>query len=126
MPLRQRDGWINAAAMHHRNEEYYRGLLDQIGAALGTEAYTSDDGSMQDSVLRSKVPELVLARLTPSEPTEAMLTAAHDWSYAKYGKPIGNDAAIGCWRAMRDAAAPAAADRQATDRFSAKVRELVR
>jgi hypothetical protein len=35
---------------------------------------------MQDSVLRSKVPELVLARLTPREPTEAMLTAAHDWS----------------------------------------------
>jgi hypothetical protein len=33
--VRQRDGWINAAAMHHRNEEYYCGLLDQIGAALG-------------------------------------------------------------------------------------------
>jgi len=34
------------------------------------------------------------------EPTEAMLNAARDWSDKKYGKPIGNDAAIGCWNAM--------------------------
>lgn len=41
---------------------------------------------------------------TPSRvPTEAMLTAARDWSDKKYGKPIGNDAAIGCWQAMWDA-----------------------
>lgn len=40
----------------------------------------------------------------PREPTEAMLNAARDWSYTKYGKPIGNDAAIGCWQAMFDAA----------------------
>lgn len=33
-------------------------------------------------------------------PTAAMLDAARDWSVAKYGKPIGNDAAIGCWQAM--------------------------
>jgi hypothetical protein len=38
------------------------------------------------------------------EPTDAMLTAARDWSYAKYGQPIGNDAATGCWQAMFDAA----------------------
>jgi hypothetical protein len=99
--VRQRDGWINAAAMHHRNEEYYRGLIDRIGVALGPDAYTSDDGSVQDSVRRSKVPELVLARLAPIEPTEAMLNAARDWSAAKYGRPIGNGAAIGCWRAMQ-------------------------
>ena len=40
-------------------------------------------------------------------PTEAMLIAARDWSQKKYGKPIGDDAAIGCWNAM-SAAAPAA------------------
>ena len=34
------------------------------------------------------------------EPTEAMLDAARDWSREKYGKPIGNDGAIGCWQAM--------------------------
>lgn len=41
----------------------------------------------------------------PREPTEAMLIAARDWSQKKYGKPIGDDAAIGCWQAMFDAAA---------------------
>jgi hypothetical protein len=34
------------------------------------------------------------------EPTEEMLNAARDWSYKKYGKPVGNDGAIGCWKAM--------------------------
>lgn len=38
------------------------------------------------------------------EPTDAMLIAARDWSVAKHGLPIGNDAAIGCWQAMIDAA----------------------
>jgi hypothetical protein len=37
---------------------------------------------------------------TPLEPTEAMLDAARDWSIKKYGRGIGNDAAIGCWKAM--------------------------
>ena len=36
----------------------------------------------------------------PREPTEAMLDAARDWSAKKYGQPIGNDAARGCWAAM--------------------------
>ena len=40
----------------------------------------------------------------PVEPTDAMLRAARDWSYTQYGKPIGNDAARGCWKAMIDAA----------------------
>lgn len=36
----------------------------------------------------------------PLEPTEEMLIAARDWSYEKYGKAIGDDAARGCWKAM--------------------------
>lgn len=40
-----------------------------------------------------------------TEPTEAMLNAARDWSVSKYGIGIGNDAAIGCWKAMHAAAA---------------------
>ena len=43
----------------------------------------------------------------PEQPTEAMLNAARDWSVKKYGQGIGNDAAIGCWKAML-AAAPSA------------------
>lgn len=38
--------------------------------------------------------------LVPVEPTREMLEAARDWSYKKYDKPIGNDAAQGCWKAM--------------------------
>ena len=41
--------------------------------------------------------------VVPIEPNETMLIAARDWSHKKYGKPIGNDAAKGCWKAMRDA-----------------------
>jgi hypothetical protein len=37
-------------------------------------------------------------------PTVAMLEAARDWSIKKYGKPIGDDAAVGCWKAMSGAA----------------------
>lgn len=44
------------------------------------------------------------SKAAPAHPTEAMLDAARDWSDAKYGKPIGNDAAIGCWNAMLAAA----------------------
>lgn len=37
------------------------------------------------------------------EPTEKQLNAAWEWSRVKYGKPIGNDAATGCWQTMIDA-----------------------
>jgi len=40
----------------------------------------------------------------PMEPTEEMLNAARDWSVKKYSQGIGNDAAIGCWKAMLTAA----------------------
>jgi len=38
--------------------------------------------------------------LVPYDPTTDMLKAAQYWSSRKYGKPIGNDAAIGCYHAM--------------------------
>jgi hypothetical protein len=55
----QRDGWMETARQHCRNEEYYRGLLDEIGEILGPEAFISDDGSIQQDVVRAKLPELV-------------------------------------------------------------------
>ncbi len=42
--------------------------------------------------------------LLPMEPTLEMLLSARDWSATKYGKPIGDDAAKGCWGAMISAA----------------------
>jgi hypothetical protein len=38
--------------------------------------------------------------VVPAVPTDAMHTSARDWSAAKYGKPIGIDASMGCYRAM--------------------------
>jgi len=61
------DAWIETARQHANNEEYYRGLLDRIGERVGPSAYVSDDGSVQDSVLRAKVPELVSALLDELE-----------------------------------------------------------
>jgi len=46
--------------------------------------------------------DAVLAVL--EKPSEAMLDAARDWSGDEYGKPIGNEAAIGCFTAMIRAA----------------------
>ena len=60
--IAQRNAWCDTAAQHLKNEDYYRGLVIKIGAMLGPDAYISDDGSVQDSVLCAKVPDLV-ARL---------------------------------------------------------------
>lgn len=52
-------GWMEMAAQGQRDVEFYQCILNQIGELLGIAAYTSDDGSIQDSVLRIKLPELV-------------------------------------------------------------------
>ena len=44
---------------HVKNEEFYRGLLDQCAEHIGEEAYTADDGTVYESPVRLKVPELV-------------------------------------------------------------------
>jgi hypothetical protein len=67
--IAERNAWIESAAMFSRNEDYYRGLVYEIGEALGDEAYIADDGSRSQDVLAAKVPQLVRARLRP-EPTE--------------------------------------------------------
>ncbi len=56
------DPWMEDAMRHCRNEQFYRGIICQIGEMFGVEAKTSDDGSIQQDVLALKVPELV-ARL---------------------------------------------------------------
>ena len=56
--------WVEAAAQESRNREFYQGIVTQIGEMFGPPAYTSDDGSVQDSVLALKVPELVKALLS--------------------------------------------------------------
>lgn len=58
--IQERDNWIETARRSQKDCDYYQRLLDEIGEAIGEEAYISDDGSVQDSVLRAKVPELAI------------------------------------------------------------------
>jgi hypothetical protein len=59
--IAERNAWVESAAMFSRNEEYYRGLVVQIGEMFGEAAYIADDGSRSQDVLCAKVPELVRA-----------------------------------------------------------------
>ena len=68
--------WYDTAAQYARNEEYYRGLVQEIGAMFGEEAYISDDGSKQQDVLCSKVPELVRAKM--EDHSDAYLAALRE------------------------------------------------
>lgn len=73
-----------------------RGLLDEV-----RQCFTRNDDLPNDLLSRIDV---ALSK-PDDEVTPEMLNAARDWSVKQYGKPIGNDAAIGCWLAM-SAAAP--------------------
>ena len=42
--------------------------------------------------------------IVPKECTTEMLESVRDWSYKKYGKPVGNDGARGCHAALLAAA----------------------
>jgi len=53
--------WMDTAAQYARNADYYRDLLDRCGKAIGDRAYTCDDGSRCDEVLRAKIPEIIEA-----------------------------------------------------------------
>lgn len=67
-----------------------------------------DSDKMEECPLCAAVPELRTSeapcRAVPVEPDDLMLIAARDWSQAKYGKAIGDDAARGCWKVMWGAA----------------------
>lgn len=76
-------------------ERMARALVDAY-PCLPHEERAADDPAMWD------VCRAILEAI--SEPSEPMLVGARDWSDRKYGKPIGNDAAQGCWRSMIDAA----------------------
>ena len=51
--------WQETARQNHVNANYYRDIVEKIGKLFGEEAYTSEDGSKQNSVLCGKVFELV-------------------------------------------------------------------
>jgi len=51
--------WQESAREYARNLDFYHGIVIKCGEQFGKAAYTSDDGSVQDSVLALKVPQLV-------------------------------------------------------------------
>ena len=51
--------WMDTAAMFARNEDFYRGLLDDCARHLGAAVYTADDGTIYDTPVRLRIPELV-------------------------------------------------------------------
>lgn len=53
------ENWKEFAKQESINKDYYIGLLDEIAKVFGDKSYISDDGSVQDSPLRAKMPELV-------------------------------------------------------------------
>lgn len=56
---RRLSGWMVMLAQSHKNTDYYVGLLDECAKHIGTPAYTADDGTVGDSPIRAKLPELV-------------------------------------------------------------------
>lgn len=85
-------------------------MVDRVARALFLSAYPERPGqfamrwdySGEARAIWVGMAQAAIAAMR--DPTDAMLIAARDWSAATYGKPIRNDAAIGCWRAMIDAA----------------------
>lgn len=51
--------WMDTAAQFERTADFYRNLLDDCAESLGPDAFISDDGSVQDSPIRLKIPHLV-------------------------------------------------------------------
>lgn len=103
--LRQRLGEALTEKLHEMQGNYE----DEEGGMIDW-----CDSRIMDELLDAVIPSIATpaasvaqaedAGTLPRIPTEVMLNAARDWSVKKYGIGVGNDAAIGCWQAMHDAA----------------------
>jgi len=51
--------WMQTAAQNQRNTDYYRGLLEKCGEAIGDRSFICDDGTKSEDVLCAKVPEII-------------------------------------------------------------------
>jgi hypothetical protein len=82
--------WMATAAQESRNMEYYRGVLDEVAEVLGEDAYLADDGSVSDSPLRARIPQLVAQRLnwTP-KPGQWVTHRYMGWTHQVAHPPMG-------------------------------------
>ena len=51
--------WMDTASQNQGNADYYRRLLIRCGEIIGDRAYVCEDGSKSDTVLCSKIPEII-------------------------------------------------------------------
>ena len=51
--------WLKDLHQSNRDMEFYRGIVTQIGDKFGNDAKLRDDGTLSDSVLVLRVPEVV-------------------------------------------------------------------
>lgn len=68
--------WLDTAAQHARNEEFYRNIVHQTGLILGRETHRQDDGNYTDQPLALRVPE-VAQKLVDELATLAMAPNAY-------------------------------------------------
>jgi hypothetical protein len=63
--IAERNAWVESAAMFSKNGDYYRGLLDEIAAHIGPEAWKADNGDVvDDEPVRARLPDLVHSALS--------------------------------------------------------------
>lgn len=51
--------WMQTASEGYRGADLYRGIIDECGKHIGIEAYTDENGIINEDVVAHKLPELV-------------------------------------------------------------------
>lgn len=83
--------WRECASIAASSEEYYRGVVRELGRVLGVESFISDDGSIQSDPLAAKMRDLVVAREAERLAAVAILNQI---GAAINGSCIGRNAAL--------------------------------
>ena len=95
--LALRDSLPEEKVQNDTQRSGYHFETDRSGL-LPRERIVFDKEPQSETAASATVPEGW--KLVPVEPDDLMLVAAREWSQAKYGKPVGNDGARGCYKAM--------------------------
>lgn len=86
----QQRGWESSAASYLRSMHWYQEQLDICGRALGVEAFTAEDGGVNDTPLRAKVAELVV-KLCEEQPHQRNAVIEECAKFLENGRFLTND-----------------------------------
>lgn len=100
----QAAAWRKTAEQESCNTAFYRGIVDMIGDLFDVEARTSDDGSIQDSVVALKVPELVEKLRNHRDMLRAEVVALDASSRTELNRAVVAEAKVRFIQAERDGA----------------------